>query len=595
MCSCPLVSEYDNMKKSQLYFAIILFCAVCPLLVGYAWPVAEGTSSIYYGADQQNITKDFGDGRVDVYSEYTDLFVNNMNIYRDNDAINYDLHEDDTNILTPYATTSNVNAIPYYTKAIVSIAATADSSGKYTITNPGAFLNSNRPGSNWYAAVIVKGHWDEMRVGLAEDVARSVIYYKDSGILQFIGDASVYPYFDNGLQIPVANQNIIFSEGTPYASMAIRIYYLMETPDTYVDLSKGLVMPHGQYGHDYTHWYNGYLNNRVDILIETVAGMKGTFVFPWNNSQNYTVFEIGADNDYIYINPDTDHYEFGTLTNNKFVLIRVDTVADTIKFYHLPGMTSFTDPYLSYIRGDPYDTGNYIDLDPFVTFEMCNWDSGYRPDFNYLIRNTSTALTTVSGINWSMVDLRTYDLDNFQVDISLVQYVEKAKDWSSGGVHDYALNLALYENGSLGPDYTSLMWVTSDYMLHFTDVDGVEHEIPVGDASMQFIDRSVYVNGIRIIDAHFYCPHIELFFYGAWLAQVYLYDLNEETYPTYSWSPGGFGLDIDGYCLVGLMTSVLAGVGCMLAGRRSGSSAIVELFIAMMCGGTYLVILINGL
>ena len=78
---------------------------------------------------------------------------------------------------------------------------------------------------------------------------------------------------------------------------------------------------------------------------------------------------------------------------------------------------------------------------------------------------------------------------------------------------------------------------------------------------------------------------------GMWNGSVIISDMDSYTYYTYDKSWGSFGLDVTGFCAVGLMTSLLAFLACIVAGKRSGGRFGVLALVSGICALFFFVVL----
>lgn len=103
---------------------------------------------------------------------------------------------------------------------------------------------------------------------------------------------------------------------------------------------------------------------------------------------------------------------------------------------------------------------------------------------------------------------------------------------------------------------------------------------------------SVYVNGV-LIATNVASPFVTLG--GTWNTSVILSDMDSYTYWTYSKDAGGFGLDVVGFCTVGLITSIGAFLAAVVAGRRSGGRFALLALVAGICAAFFLLMISNNL
>lgn len=78
---------------------------------------------------------------------------------------------------------------------------------------------------------------------------------------------------------------------------------------------------------------------------------------------------------------------------------------------------------------------------------------------------------------------------------------------------------------------------------------------------------------------------------GMWNGSIILSDVDSYTYYTYDKTWGSFGLDVTGFCAVGLLTSLMAFLACIVAGKRSGGRFGLLALVAGICALFFFVVL----
>lgn len=103
---------------------------------------------------------------------------------------------------------------------------------------------------------------------------------------------------------------------------------------------------------------------------------------------------------------------------------------------------------------------------------------------------------------------------------------------------------------------------------------------------------NVYANGV-LVASNVYNPAVMLG--GMWNTTIILADMDSYTYWTYTKDAGGFGLDVVGFCTVGLITSIGAFLGAVIAGKRSGGRFGLLALVAGICAAFFLLMISNNL
>lgn len=103
---------------------------------------------------------------------------------------------------------------------------------------------------------------------------------------------------------------------------------------------------------------------------------------------------------------------------------------------------------------------------------------------------------------------------------------------------------------------------------------------------------NVYANGILVASN---VRDASVTLDGIWNTTVILYDMDSYTYWEYEKHRGGFGLDVVGFCAVGLLTSIGAFVAAVIASRRSGGSFAILAIVAGICAAFFFIMLSNNI
>ena len=575
------------MTNGRLCVIVVLLCLVCPMLVGYAWPVSEGTTYNHIVGSAQNISDDLNKGDVDIFGDYTDPYNNNTYVFGYNYWVNLDSSIGFNN--RPIRTTSAATAVPNVsTGTYTQTAVTTDGDGFYEM-DPDVFVNTYCPNANvvaWWISA-----FDE--IDLADGiVAAWVIYYPDSDIMLALNGLDWVDYFGPIEQVPV--DTITFS-GDPNRLYAI-IYYYNEYA-TYADLDYGFEIPK----YDQSMWVNGYENKSIDILIKPDNDSTIPFIFNFDTlpPNDRTEITVEVDNDgqiklrvYEYNGPHVHVETLGNTSIYPYLLLNVDYNTSKITLSGLRGMENFQDDYTTKARYEISTT--WHDAKPFYAFEVGDEDANGA----WYVARTSSNIATVTGTgSYSSFDFADYTGGNGQFQIRGLQIwpdssvafhidINGGSDTIGGssywglthtdGTVDFPTNGTYNDNGTITP-----ISVTPEiYKLN---------NLLIG-----LIDDKIYFNGEAIIESSAAVTHCEIVFRGGWLASFYFYPITEVPQPSYDWIVGGFGLDLSGFCMVGLMTSVGSGMAASLYGRRSGTKTSLVFLTAAICGFVYLLILMDG-
>lgn len=536
------------MNQAKLCGLIVLLCVICPVMVGYAWPVNAEDETIYNVQNTTNITKDFTNGKINTYAEFTDVYANNYNMFANIDGD-----------LLPIigATWSETSGLPLYNRYPASPGFTADDSGKYTNTISG-FIDDLRTrgiiANNSAVLVVNKGTWSGILVDGVSVTA--LVYYLQNDTMQIIKN--------NELQSSSAT-SITFTGGTAGQIYRAGVSDMRAIQNRYADVAYGFEL----YDSNNTSviWSNGYSNQRIDILLKTDYDMDLKIDIPRVASLEWHVY-ISEDGQIKFRYPGSTAKILGDVETYPYVLLRIDAYNQKISLSGLIGMQSFTDPYESLMR---HTIEADLSLRAITHLTFTNQNESVP--IHYFIPKTISSITSVDGINAAVQNLRGYTGEDFQIQFKMPQFV------SSG-------------NGAI--DFGPIEGVVNDNDKTITWTVGTKTvTAPIKDTYLLSIGRDLYINGEMMYSYPSYQSEILLKFYGQWLMQLYYSDLDSDTKPSYTWLPGGFGLNEVGFCVVGLMTAAGSGTAAMLAGRRSGTKAGLALLVAGCCGAFYILEIMN--
>ena len=562
---------------------------VCPVIVGYVWPVSEGTTYNHVVGVGQNVTSDLQKGDVEIFADYTDPFNNNNYVFGYNYWQNVDNSLGFNN--KPIRSTSSVTAVPNpstgtYTQALVY----TDGDGNYDM-DPETFVNNRCPDANvvaWWVSA-----FDEIDVG--DQVAAWVIYYPDSDMMFALTGLDSYDYFGPIEQVPV--DTFTFSGHNSNSAMAI-VYYCNEY-STYADLDYGFEIPKTW---PQNMWVNGYENRSIDILLKPDSDTVIPFSFNIDTLPPYdqTDIEVRIANDgqislYVKHNSDNSVYTetLGNLSIYPYLLLNVDYNTEKITLSGLRGMSNFQDDYRNMINSQVSTT--WKDATPFYCFFVGDEDA----DGAWYVPRTSSNIATVPGTgSYSSFDFASYTGGNGQLQIRAVQI------WPVSSVAFHIdINGGSSTIGGLSYWGETHKDGTLDFPTDATkNVNGTITTLTVTPATyslnnllIALIDSDIYFDGAMAIDPEVTVTNCEVVFREGWVASFYFYPITEVPQASYGWIVGGFGLDVAGFCGVGLMTSLGSGLAASMYGKRSGTKTGLVLFTALMCAVVYLVILMGGL
>lgn len=534
------------MNDGKLCGLVVLLCVICPILVGYAWPVGTDTGIAYETGDPANITADSINTKIPVFVPYNDPFNNNQNVFEDF------LYSNTPEMVTgnPGPIWSNLNPEPH-TQSV-----TTDAYGFYTINDVATW-------ENWGTAISVIFpllDWDEIDMDDGGNVADLVIYYPKT-------DKMFFRSINSDYFLPVESHKITFSG--PANSVEDVGYVLYFDEGYYADLSYGMQVP--WYTSD---WFNGYENKGANILFSTVNNSQQIDLVLLDQTEYHdTHIQIRVDSGTIKMrvyDNSTLYYseELGSNSVYDKVLLTIDYDSATIALSGLRGLTSYIGDYNAAIR----QTIKAEWENPII-FRSFTIDRYSGSDAVWYVADTLSGVAETDGSHNYYMDLRQYTASgSCQLNIrSVVQHGDRI-NFVINGVSHYGT----IEKG----------------ILSVTGSTGLI-EVPINNLLIGLIANSFYINGQELAQ-YSSITEAKIYFYDDWKMSLYYYPVTEVTVKTFTWLPGGFGLDIMGFCSVGLITSVGSALGLGLYGRRSGMRIGLVTMTALFCAAAYLIFMMNG-
>ena len=548
------------MNQAKLCVIVIMLCVIAPVMVGYAWPADAVDVPIYKVENTSDITKDLANSQVDIYTDVTDPFINNSLLIH-----HYGYYQD---CLIPVSWTSNSNSFPYfyYWQDQLSISATG---GIATIADikTWALANKDLPSL---------GHPTYLGVDLAP--ASGEKYYVDgvqASFIRYWAPADILTYApSNSTGLVTAESHEITIQKTGASSITIVPSWLFGQTDGgnpaypyYMDISAGFYVP----THSNTMWMNGYVNSQADIILEL-------------NELNEITFQLGYGNPDMLIVRSTSglviqtrygggSYEpVGSLDDFPYVLVHIDALKKTVSVSGLLGMRDFTDDYSRHIRATVDFEAPHLNVFDTLYFSNSDETNGKA---KFFVAKTVAQTRTTLGIDNNTMDLCLYLGPSGDGQISIRNVIKWPLE---------ANGFTIRINNST----TYYGTISYDGILTFEGKD-----FPIKDLAVLLIGNTVYLNGTPVIEWGSLVNSCKIGFKGQYLATIYYSDLKTEYQSEYSWLPGGFGLDQSGFCMVGIMASAGSGLAAALAGRRSGSKALLVTITAAICGMVYLIMLMQ--
>lgn len=524
---------------------VVTLCVICPMLVGYVWPTSTDTDTVYDLGSGTNITKDLidpDDQMINIYGNYTDVFQNNINVF--------------STFGRPYAnlpvTISNTtSAAPYMYATVTAQSVETDEDDHYTL-DPRTWA----PGSS--VLVFESTGWGDITIDY--HVASKVVYYRSSDQMYVI-DA----YGRSMYQVPVGNLNFNNSD---YDGYGVVTFGHMSSYANYAVLEYGFQVPT-----TLSNWYNGYDNQAIDILFEPAANSTTTLVVKSTaiGDSGTTISIICSASGDISLKVGNTTRSLGNLSVYPYVLLNIDYLSERISLSGLKGMQSFLSNYEDATR---YTVSIPWNARLFSTFSIVS-TSAY---VSWYVPKTVSAVSQVSGgIIDSYFRFKEYSADYSQIRITGLQVYPVGDSLIGIGINGF------YRYGNISMDGT----------VTFPDFDNATFAL--NNMNIGLIDNTIYINGKPVYQSNVSITSCNVWFGESWLMNVTFYPIIEKTETSFNWVAGGFGLSANGFCIVGMITSVLSAIAASMYGRRSGIKTGLVILTATLCAAVYLTILMEGM
>ena len=246
------------MNNGKLVGLVVLLCVICPILVGFVWPVDSTSEQAWETGDPKDISNDAINAKLPVYVPYNDPFNNNINLFEPNSYFYNSIPVMVTGNPGPVWSTLNPDGHGYESVNIPN-------SGVYTISDISTWTNWNG------ASSVIISMWDEWVSSITIDGINVdlVVYYPQTDKIYYRGGSGVYGYY------PTETHEIKINAFSTYYGTTQDLYYIAYFDEGYyADLSYGIQTPSA-----YSDWFNGYQNKGANIIFNTVDSDLAEFVY----------------------------------------------------------------------------------------------------------------------------------------------------------------------------------------------------------------------------------------------------------------------------------------------------------------------------
>ena len=540
------------MNNTRIAVAIVLMCVICPIIAGYLMPADSADRTGYETGVTTNISTSMENDSIPAFGTYSGM-DNNMFAYRGSATI----------FARTVEQTTTAGAWPYYIGAV----------GVQTLLGAGPLdISTQAPkegikaysvlDSSYFIVTGDESHYDEVHI---------------------MSNGQVYVVSSEGYTIiNVTGKEVTFvpeSGDSAYVAMTDTVQGNSSKGLLYSDLSSGVQIEEGSSINGYQLWTNGRLNDGITMIVKLWQEEDASPSDDLN-----LVAHISDDNAEgggldITILPDgtievgseafgQSKETLGNVSSYGYIMVEINARDGTATYTGLMGMSDFTDTTKGK-EGNSVTVEQSFISETFTTlaFKETNCDAAY-----YVVSTNSNVGST------QVMNNALFNPDDYYPD----------KYWM--------LNI-----GSVGIYGDSLTVKTTDGDMYTLQVQngriqphegiGLASEIPVLDLTIiraPGANGDVYTtfNGTDIgLDVS------TLKFDGSWEANLYLTSLETYNYNEYTWLPGNFGLDQNGFCLVGIMTSLAMFIAASLYGRRSGTKMGIALLVSGLCALVFFVMM----
>lgn len=329
---------------------------------------------------------------------------------------------------------------------------------------------------------------------------------------------------------------------------------VLENEGTYADLSAGIRMDDGT-------WFNGFENKGFEMILD--SSTIGTFCSIRPDNMAYRL-ALQVQDGTISADYNGDVRAVGYAATYPYIIVKYNVLTQTVTVAGLVGLDDFTDSTYTEVNPVVFDIGTTSET--FGAVSM----SG---DVVGLVVSTEPKVGSRPGI----ID-DTIQPDGYFADGCWQIFIRDTAVFGS--------SLTLGAN-----EYD----VSRQGDVQMTFADGTTETVKVRDmvilSAVKDGERKVIVNSKVLYEGA--VSSYPVGFGGAWMAQILLYDVDISERTVYGWEAGGFGLDMQGFCMAGLMFDIIAFIGLMLYGRGSGARVLPLLILCVMIGAVFFTLLMN--
>ena len=538
------------MNSKATCVTIVMMCIICPMLIGYAMPADYEQKIALETERTTNISSSLENDSIPAYTTTTGV-QNNMYLYNPEGNSPLDYGPTVVSETVGSTTTAGTWALSHEseTSGTMTVEVGKPISGIVSaVGDPYYVIYSTIDSGDYF---LVNGERYTQYISFA-DSGQEYVLSADRESIKNVTGSTIIAATDRSVTEYQINQYVrIYDED----GSGNRLY---------ADPSTGVQIPDGT-----TMWFNGTDNAGAQFvfkightpgsginnsILQLNSGNLGSLMVnvQWNPSRGVSV---------------SDETFKGYLGDYDYVLVDISVSDKTVTVTGLVGMKNHTDDV-----EDKEANSITVDWEPTGSFEGITFTVSGE-GYSYYCRSTSSLAgeTTVMD-DQTLTPSSYYPDDHWSFQVTSVGIYGDSLTFTPASGSPVTVNV---EDGYIQPN-EALGIVDPIRMLGLTvtyapDEDGVMHTTLNG-VQLDYEIKSVTFNGV-------------------WKTSIMLSQVKESNYNEYSWSPGNFGLDIQGFSTAGLMTAVGMFIAASLWGRRSGEKSMLALITSAICGGVYLMLM----
>lgn len=533
-----------NASKSIVW--LISVCILAPLVLGFAWPTSAEEVDQYEIGDGVDITDAASTDQVPIFTSYSGFFNSIFMAER-------------------YTTSGDV------------VVVNSEIPKQLGIKTIGTVPVYNESTTETSISMTEGQELDLSALTIAEGVTRISFDFPGMFEIEGHGTADTLVYFPNTQQV-VYSDTLGGNAGTVNSSTEITASTAGTVSredhkvlaDTFVNLDLGFWVPVG------FQWYNGFLNSSATFMIHPL--LNQTSPTGWSMA-------IGTWDGWLWLRAvdgmlqagfgnaseaEIEWTDLGGWTAYPNIRVTLDAPTGTVTVEGLIGMDTsaggfgFTAASQTPGRTLTFETSR---TDGFTVLDLVtDWPQGAA----YLVTSTMSQIGSRPGLVDATVEGDAYHPDgNWQLFIG---------DTSVFG-DTITIGGSVFEVSPAGEITVNL-------------ADGGTETIRLRDLTILSVekdgDRTIYLDGREILTAS---DSGDVVFEGAWMCDLYLFDMDIVPKTLYSWTEGGFGFDMAAFCFAGLITDVIGFIALALHGRGMGQRILPLLITFATIAAFYIIMM----